>query len=187
MPDVFDDRDLEYRPRLRPLAPAVDRRMGDRHVSTQQLNSCTGHAVAAMIDAVLRNHAAATREPGDAAEPAPIRVSPAMLYAMARRYDEFEGEEDAGSSLRGALKGWYYHGVLPEEDWPESVPMVEVDLDPVLAEKAMRHPLGAFYRVNPFRLDDMQSAISELYGIAVSAVVHEGWQEPASSTGARSG
>ena len=184
VPDVFDDRDLEYRPLLRPLAPAVDRRLGDRQVSTQTHNSCTGHAVAAMINAVLRNHAAETRAPGPGAEPEPgrgpepIRVSPAMLYAMARRYDEFEGEEDAGSSLRGALKGWFYHGVLPEEDWPEAVDSVEIDLDPVLAEKAMRHPLGAFYRVSPFRLDDMQSAISELYGIAASSVVHEGWQEP---------
>ena len=42
-----------------------------------------------------------------------------MLYALARRYDEFEGEADAGSSLRGALKGWYNHGVLPERTWPE--------------------------------------------------------------------
>ena len=183
VPDVFDARDLEYRPRLQPLPPAVDRRLGTRDVSTQTGNSCTGHAVAAMINAVLRNHTAATRERGEEpaaaadGDDAPIRVSAAMLYAMARRYDEFEGEEDAGSSLRGALKGWFYHGVLPEEDWPEGA-AVEVDLDPVLAEKAMRRPLGAFYRVNPFRLDDMQSAINELYGIAASSVIHEGWQEP---------
>lgn len=182
VPDVFDGRDLQYRPRLEPLAPSVDKRLGDRDVSTQTGNSCTGHAVAAMINAVLRNHAATTRRrvedpgAGDESRP-PIRVSPAMLYAMARRYDEFEGEEDAGSSLRGALKGWFYHGVLLEEDWPEGA-AVEVDLDPVLADKAMRHPLGAFYRVNPFRLDDMQSAISELYGIAASSVIHEGWEHP---------
>jgi hypothetical protein len=184
VPDVFDARDLQYRPRLEPLAPSVDKRLGDRDVSTQTGNSCTGHAVAAMINAVLRNHEAATgrggRTPGEPAKDRdrkPIRVSPAMLYAMARRYDEFEGEEDAGSSLRGALKGWFYHGVLEEADWPEGT-TVEVDLDPRLADKAMRHPLGAFYRVNPFRLDDMQSAISELYGIAASSVIHEGWEQP---------
>jgi hypothetical protein len=28
-----------------------------------------------------------------------------------------------------------------------------------------RPPLGAFYWVNPYRLDDMQSAISELKGM----------------------
>ena len=183
VPDVFDGRDLDYRPRLQPLAPSVDRRLGNRDVSTQTGSSCTGHAVAAMINAVLRNHDAVIRrhgerpaEPGD--DDPPIRVSAAMLYAMARRYDEFEGEEDAGSSLRGALKGWFYHGVLTEKEWPDKDADVEVDLDPVLAEKAMRRPLGAFYRVNPFRLDDMQSAINELYGIAASSVIHEGWQRP---------
>ena len=35
-----------------------------------------------------------------------------MLYGMARRYDELRGEApDGGSSLRGALKGWFKHGV----------------------------------------------------------------------------
>jgi hypothetical protein len=183
VPDVFDGRDLDYRPRLQPLAPSVDRRLGNRDVSTQAGNSCTGHAVAAMINAVLRNHEAVIRPHGEGPSEAggdatPIRVSAAMLYAMARRYDEFEGEEDAGSSLRGALKGWFYHGVLTEDEWPEGDAGVEVDLDPVLAEQAMRRPLGAFYRVNPFRLDDMQSAISELYGIAASSVIHEGWERP---------
>ena len=34
---------------------------------------------------------------------------------MARRYDEFPGvAEDAGSSLRGALKGWFKHGACGE-------------------------------------------------------------------------
>src|SRR4029453_10477718 len=33
--------------------------------------------------------------------------------------------------------------------------------------------------VNPFRLDDVQSAITELYAIAVSAAIHDGWRKPA--------
>jgi hypothetical protein len=98
---------------------------------------------------------------------------------MARRYDEFAGEADEGSSLRGALKGWYYHGVLPESEWPQLDPKKAPDIDdPATAELAMRRPLGAFYRVNAFRLDDMQSAIRELRAIAVSAAVHDGWSEP---------
>ncbi len=39
-------------------------------------------------------------------------------------------------------------------------------------------PLGAFYRVNPFRLDDVQSAITELNAIAVSGIIHDGWIAP---------
>ncbi len=165
-PDVFDERDLEYRPQLRPLPPTLDVRGTERYVLTQKGNSCTGHAIAAMINTVL------------AVGSHKVRVSPYMLYSMARRYDEFEGVDDAGSSLRGALKGWFYHGVLPEDDWRGSGPVPDIDRDPVLGEKAMQHPLGAFYRVNAFRLDDLQSAVNELRAVAVSAQVHSGWLQP---------
>ena len=106
MPDVFDARDLEYRPRLQPLGNALECRPKDRHVMVQAGNSCTGHAVAAMANAAL-----AAR--GDTAH-----VSPYMAYALARRYDDFQGDADEGSSLRGALKGWFYHGLLTDSDWP---------------------------------------------------------------------
>src|SRR5688572_11891828 len=106
VPDVFDSRDLEYRPRLAVLPKVVDCRPEDRYVLTQEGSSCTGHAVAAMVNSVLVSQSDSTH------------VSPYMLYAMARRYDEFEGDADVGSSLRGALKGWYYHGVLPDTEWP---------------------------------------------------------------------
>ena len=39
-----------------------------------------------------------------------------------------------------------------------------------VAALALERPLGAFYRVNTTRLDDMQSAITELFGIVASAV-----------------
>jgi hypothetical protein len=166
VPDVFDKRDLEYRPRLELLPNCVDARPEAHSVLTQEGNSCTGHAVAAMINTVLSK------------TPEPIRASPYMLYRMARRYDEFEGDEDEGSSLRGALKGWYYHGVLPVQDWPSLEVDLDLDLDLDLARKARRHPLGAFYRVNAFRIDDMQSAINELHAVAASALIHNGWMDP---------
>jgi hypothetical protein len=166
MPDVFDKRDLEYRPRLELLPCSLDARPEEHFVLTQSGNSCTGHAVAAMIDTVLSKG------------PDPIMASPYMIYRMARRYDEFAGDEDQGSSLRGALKGWYYHGVLPDDDWPSLDIDLDIDLDVDLARKARLHPLGAFYRVNAFRIDDMQSAISELHAVAASALVHSGWKNP---------
>ncbi|MCU1531640.1 MAG: hypothetical protein JWO49_1211 [Arthrobacter sp.] len=166
MPDVFDKRDLEYRPRLELLPRDIDARPEEHFILTQEGNSCTGHAVAAMINTVL------------ARAPDPIRASPYMLYRMARRYDEFEGDEDQGSSLRGALKGWYYHGVLPTDDWPSLDIDRDIDLDPELVRRALLHPLGAFYRVNAFRLDDMQSAVSELHAVAASALIHSGWINP---------
>jgi Papain family cysteine protease len=172
VPDVFDARDLEYRSRLTPLPKSVDCRPGDRHVMEQEGNSCTGHAVAAMVNAVLSSQSDTTH------------VSPYMLYALARRYDEFEGETDVGSSLRGALKGWFYHGVLPDEKWPSLDLITEPDLDgdEVTAQLALERPLGSFYRVNATRLDDLQSAITELFAIVVSAAIHDGWYEPTAVT-----
>ena len=183
LPDPFDERDLKYRPRLQPLAIALDQRQGpaERYVMRQQGNSCTGHALAAVINAVLARPATASDD-GAAKGPYP-HVSPYMLYRLARRYDEFAGESDVGSSLRGALKGWFNHGVLVEADWPALQQDPEPDLDDqAVAERARERPLGAFYRVNPYRLDDMQSAICELNAICVSAVVHDGWVKPVELT-----
>jgi hypothetical protein len=178
LPDPFDERDLEYRPRLEPLPPTLDQRTGlsRRFVMEQVGSSCTGHALAAVINTVLSRP---TGKGGRSRAATAPHVSPYMLYHLARRYDEFAGEDDAGSSLRGALKGWFNHGVIPEERWRS------LDMDPVpdledeeLLGLARQWPLGAFYRINPFRLDDMQSAIAELDAICASAVIHDGWIEP---------
>jgi hypothetical protein len=165
VPDPFDERDLVYRPRLAPLKARIDQRDDKKKhlfVLHQSGNSCTGHAVASVIQTVTG-----------------ILVSPYMLYYFARRYDQFEGEEDIGSSLRGAFKGWFYHGVARQDDWCDLDPPADLDLEsPAFIRKCRERPLGAFYRVNPYRLDDMQSAINELGAIAVSAAIHDGWRNP---------
>jgi hypothetical protein len=195
VPDAFDERDLEYRPRLQPLPYRLDQRVEQKKyfVRQQKGSSCTGHAVAAAINTVLtrsyRESYSNGKERGGAGRLQPRRkstseksysyVSPYMLYLLARRYDEFEGEAEAGSSLRGAFKGWFNHGICLEEDWPDLEMETEPDLDdPDFVLKCRERPLGAYYRVNPYRIDDMQSAISELNAIAVSAVIHDGWIEP---------
>ena len=168
VPDPFDARDLEYRPRLDVLPAVIDQRAaGRRFVYEQEGQSCTGHAVAAVINHVLHSTTARTR------------VSPYMLYRLARRYDEFPGEAEAGSSLRAAFKGWFNHGVALEI----GVGQAEDASGARPGRRGQPHawrdrPLGAFYRVNPFRLDDVQSAITELKAIAVSGIVHDGWISP---------
>lgn len=162
-PDVFDARDLDYRPKLQMLPPEVSPPPGVP-ILRQSGNSCTGHALAAVINTALG--------PG-------TQASPYMLYALARRYDEYPGTADAGSSLRGALKGWFHHGVVSAQRWPRlRGAWPDLDDDDFRAESAQM-PLGAFYRVNPYRLDDMQSAVTELNAVAASAVIHEGWRRPA--------
>lgn len=192
VPDPFDARDLAYRPRLEPLAPAMDQRDLDgpygRYVMRQQGSSCVGHALATVINVVLSGAVRRAREQARRMDGGSVRrplipdaepVSPYMLYRLARRYDEFPGELDAGSSIRGALKGWFHHGVALEWDWPELAMAEEPDLeDAEFIDLCRDRPLGAFYRVNPYRLDDMQSAINELHAVCVSARVHQGWIHP---------
>ncbi len=119
MPDPFDALDLVYRPLLQLLPAEKDHRAG-QPVLDQVGQSCTGHAVAALIDTVLSEPL--SRAPAHGAPRTPTtQVSPYMLYAMARRYDEYPGDADVGSSLRGAFKGWYRHGVCSAETWPADV------------------------------------------------------------------
>ncbi|HEX5015525.1 MAG TPA: C1 family peptidase [Candidatus Limnocylindrales bacterium] len=181
LPDPFDAQDLVYRPKLQPLDDFLDRRAG-QVVLDQIGQSCTGHAVAALINTVN-----STDKPGKTPAHGPPRkslrppVSPYMLYWVARKYDEFPGTEDLGSSLRGALKGWYYHGVCAADDWGADVE--ERDLfEPDFVAKCLKTPLGAYYRVNARRIDDMQSALTELNAIVVSAAIHDGWIEPKKET-----
>src|SRR5438034_8775673 len=98
VPDPFDERDLEYRPRLEPLPPVMDQRDAAKaHFILQQRgNSCTGHAVASVINTVLARAARRKRgtvsegsapkaaDGGTAAAPeSPIElVSPYMLYRL---------------------------------------------------------------------------------------------------------
>ena len=182
-PDPYDFRDLEYRPVLQPLAPSVhaDRQDAAFQVLTQEGQSCTGHAVAATINTVL------TRSAQSVSASAKVEpVSPYMLYRLARRYDDLSGEADIGSQLRAAFKGWLRHGVALDREWNEraeahKVTPLEADIDldePDFLTSCRQRPLGAYYRVNAYRLDDMQSAISELHAIAVSAAVHDGWAKP---------
>ena len=193
VPDPFDERDLQYRPRLEPLPAFLDQRSlpQQRFVLEQKGSSCTGHAVAATINTVLAHTASSAQSGANGAKrrklPS-IRVSPYMLYHLGRRYDEFAGEDDVGSSLRGVFKGWFHHGVALDEDWPSLEMNIVPDLDdPEFLEKCRERPLGAFYRVNPYRLDDMQSAINELHAIAVSGAIHDGWMRPVPMTNKSSG
>ncbi|MCW5642657.1 MAG: peptidase C1 [Rhodoferax sp.] len=100
-------------------------------------------------------------------------VSPRMLYNFARRYDEYAGEDYDGSSCRGALKGWFNHGVCLEADWPYSGPQSQPRYG--YAKRASATTLGVYYRVEKKSITDMQAAIQEVGAVYVSAFTHDGW------------
>lgn len=169
-PDAIDFRDRSYLPSVATVPPPSLMPAPGLPVEDQgETNACTGFALATVVNQLLRR---AGRE----ARP---RVAPFMLYSMARRYDEFPGSaEDEGSSARGALKGWFRHGVCRQALFEG------IELPPTPAQPtedwwldAVRRPLGAYYRLNPKDLPDLHAALAETGALFVTAGCHAGWDE----------
>jgi len=133
-----------------------------------QEGACTGFGLACVVN-YLRWRKAGMPQKLES-------VSPRMFYNFARRYDEYAGEDYEGSSCRGALKGWYYHGVCLEDDWPYRA---EDNLTPKFgyATRANANTLGVYYRIELKSISDLQAAIHQVGAIYVSANTHEGWQK----------
>jgi hypothetical protein len=173
-PDRVDSRDWFYRPSLMALPDRMANLPPPAMVLDQgQEGACTGFALAAVINFLLSRRLAARG--------APARVSPRMLYELARRYDEWPGEEYEGSSARGAMKGWVRHGVCPEPLWPADR-HGPAHFTPDIAARARGVPGGAFYRVAHREIRDMHAALAELGLLYVTLMVHDGWSAPGPDT-----
>jgi hypothetical protein len=164
IPDVPDLRDHPYRPGLAPLRPQVDPPGNLSILDQGQEGACTGFGLAAVINLLLVHQA---REE---------TASPRMLYAMAQRFDEWEGEGYDGSSCRGAIRGWYYNGVCEDRDWPY-VAGRPGNLTLARARAARAITPGAYYRIAP-RMPDWHAALCEAGVVFASARVHRGWDAP---------
>ena len=168
-PDKVDLRDRPYLPSVAVVPPPAFRVKTRVPVADQgSTSACTGFGLATVVGHLLRI----------ADRPKEADVSPWMLYSMARRYDEFPGAEDAGSSVRGALKGWFKHGACALDLWST------IDMPPSTNEPgkdwwldAVNRPLGAYYRVDPRSVTDMHVALNEAGVLYASAVCHSGWDE----------
>ncbi len=175
-PDTVDFRDKLYEPTLvevpsrRPLAQY--REFENPVLDQEREGACTGFGLAAVANYLLR-----TRE----IVPDETRVSPRMFYEMAKRYDEWEGEEYSGSSARGAMKGWHKFGVCAADNWPYVSGRIDRNLTRARLEDARHRPLGAYYRVNHKDVVAMHSALSEVGILYATAVVHRGWRGVSSS------
>src|SRR4051812_29841784 len=99
-----------------------------------------------------------------------------MLYEMAKRYDEWPGENYDGSSARGAVKGWHRHGICAETLWKFDPEKPDRELNERRVRDAACRPLGAYYRVNHRDLISMHSALAEVGILYATATVHEGWE-----------
>ncbi|WP_170107169.1 C1 family peptidase [Roseibium marinum] len=180
--DVGDVRDYLYKPTLAGLAARIDPRnaaapwWSDGRIRDQgSEGSCTAHALAGIIDH-LRARDRMLNLPADAALPAEDRRSWAsadMLYNIARFHDEFPGESYSGSSIRGALKAFYFNGACAEAV-TRGLSGQQWHMTREILESARRVQLGAYYRVRP-RLSDVHAALNEAGLVLASADLHPGW------------
>jgi hypothetical protein len=171
-PDTVDFRDRMFVPTLVEVPEAVPlsnylKRWNGRPLVLDQGSegACTGFGLAAVCNFLLRVRKV---------RPSRTPVSPRMLYAMARRYDEWPGEDYDGSSARGAMKGWHKHGVCSETAWPRRD--ADGELDGARARDAARRPLGAYLRVNHKDLVAMHAALAEAGILYACATTHSGWE-----------
>ena len=169
-PDMPDLRDRMYEPALLPLKLAMDPPSETMSPIGNQgkEGSCTGFALASAITLLNRR-----RYNSDAPE-----ASPRMLYEMAKLHDEWEGEEYDGSSIRGALKGFYHNGVCSKKKAPYRDGEGDWYLTLEQAKEARNIGLGAYYRLRP-KISDYHAALNETGVIYASARIHEGWENPA--------
>lgn len=171
-PDGVDFRDRIYAPSVqrppvaelippaKPVCPVLDQKDSE---------ACTGFALATVMHRLLMH-----RDDRLSAE-----VSPFMLYGMARCYDNLPGEEASnGSTCRGALKGWFKHGACALELWQTLTEPMAADGSSLMSwwDDAVQRPLGAYYRVDPRSIVDMQAALNEVGVLFASAAIHSGWK-----------
>lgn len=170
--DTLDFRDKMYVPTLVEVPshrPLSEYRRHDIPILDQgQEGACTGFGLATVAQYLLK-----TRR----VDPDGARISPRMLYEMARRYDEWPGEDYSGSSARGAMKGWHKHGICTADLWPYVLPKKGNVLNDARTADALRRPLGAYFRVNHTDVVAMHAALAEVGVLFATASVHAGWDE----------
>jgi hypothetical protein len=172
--DTLDFRDRMFEPTLIEVPthiPLADYRAWKVPVLDQgSEGACTGFGLATVANFLLTRRKVV---------PDPAPVSARMLYEMARRYDEWAGEDYSGSSARGAMKGWHKHGVCSEAEWRSGRVVAKGKpggLTDARTSDALRRPLGAYLRVNHKDLVAMHSALAEVGILFATAGVHAGWE-----------
>lgn len=161
VPDVLDFRDRIYSPSLKPLPPQIHPPLYLNILDQKTEGACAGFALAAVLNLLARKQG---REDV---------VSARMLYEMAKKFDDWPGEDYVGASCRGAIKGLFNMGVCANADWPFTANKPS-QLTASRAEQARRVTIGAYYRVS-LSIADFHAALNETGAIYVSAMIHKGW------------
>jgi hypothetical protein len=167
--DLPDTRDWIYRAPPIQLKASMDIPAGLEILDQKSEGACTGFGLAAVINYL-------NKERGK-----DFRVSARMLYQMARKHDEWPGEDYAGSSCRGAIKGFANMGVCQEQHW-RYVDGRPGQLSVQAAKDARANTIGAYYRLGR-RVSDFHAALNVAGVLYCSANIHDGWGKSAIKQG----
>lgn len=155
-PDKPDHRDKFYAPSnaVEPERMAVEayETLGLPVLDQGDEAACTGFALGAVIHYLMRFRQAV---------PDTTRVSPRMLYQMAKLSDRWPGDDYPGSSARGAVKGWKKHGVCAEALWPYVPHQIDTDLNHERERDAAGRKPGAYMRVKADDVTLVRRALAE--------------------------
>lgn len=166
LPDMPDIRDRVYQSHLRVLHPGIYPRIAFPVRDQGNDSSCTGFALAHVIDFLLFREVSAE---------CPQPVSARMLYEMAKRNDEWGGSAYEGSSVRGAIKGFFRNGVCSQLTAPDLPGVKDWSLTYEMAQEARQTRLGAYFRLQP-DISDYHAALNEVGVIYASAQIHSNWE-----------
>src|SRR5262249_7473025 len=129
-----------YQPTLQVLLPKLHPPMNVPVRDQKSEGACTGFGLATVIDVLNATRARMIPD-------LPEQVSARMLYEMARLHDEWPGTRYEGSSVRGAVKGFYHNGVCSEQCSPYVEGEKNWTLTVARAKEARGQRLGAYYRL----------------------------------------
>ncbi len=178
--DDTDARDYIFEPSLALLPSERYPLRGVPVLDQGQEGACVGFALATVINVSMMRRAALSERRRRAGRTFD-QVSARMLYEIAKRYDEWQGEHYDGTSPRGAMKGWHHHGVASERTWTSKGKLVKGTwrtdraFTIARADDAKQRPIGTYYRLIDSDVRNMQAAIVEGDAVLASAWVHEGW------------
>lgn len=160
--DPYDGRDKIFCAPPRVLPEHIDNKEECTDIRNQgEEGTCVGHAAVAAAELLYWRKLA---KPPDFSE--------RWAYEKAKLYDEWEGTNYEGTSVRGAVKAWEKVGMCPEDLWPYTPnkpgkPKSEAD------EKSKEFPIAQYERC--FGLDNIKHAIHFRGCVLAGAQIHEGW------------
>jgi len=157
---VGDHRDLIAKLSTSSLPTLVDLRANCSPVENQgQLGSCTGHALAGLIEYLELQELKKNEDgPEELNGKAFDRASRLFIYYNERNAEGTAGS-DSGGQLRDGIKMLHQFGVCREELWPYDESKALIKPDQAAYDDGVKHTISVYARV--VGLDSLRAALAQ--------------------------